>query len=235
MVAKLYLPHSDNFHNLTSDSFFPIRFSHNGMSIFLNEFGYEGIHLTLYIKNVDAEKGKFTLNIHLTKEGQTENENIKLKEYEKDIYPEKIEQFFLEKKEKISKIYQEHYDSLKKMYDPEEIICCQCLGIDFDLNFKKRKQAIDSIKKLSTIEMTEEQKEQFSACKKNKHNPHFHLTKEIILYRFLDKFYTEKEAQNLNKSLEKEILIDIYNIIESEMNPLKKEFQKEMKKYQIKK
>jgi hypothetical protein len=235
MSKKIYLPFKEEtIIPVNEDELFSIGFSSEGIVITLNKFGYKDIHITIYIKEIDEINKTIKINAHLTKENKEEKYKEKLLEFERTIDLKKIEKYVKEKEEKIAEIYLNHQKSIKQKYNPRRIICSRCAGKELKLSLKSKKKALEAYQKIENFEFTNEIIHTCHSCKEEKHNPHYHLRKRIILYKIGDKYQTEKQAKKFIEKIKKEIFSEVYEIIEKEIKPIREEFERVMKEHKDK-
>jgi len=165
MKNKLYIP-KDEENNL-----FWISQSKEGLVISLNDFGYDGLHLTTYFK--EKENNIVNFNVHITKEGEI---NKPIFEINFEFDRKEIELRLSKKIEliipQLTKIIENCMN--KSIEKPKDAFCIECFSqsnFNFKNNLSKRKTAkesLDSIKKLDSKDF--DKMKLTYLCGEEKHN-----------------------------------------------------------------
>lgn len=165
MKTKLYLP-KDEENNL-----FWISQSKDGIVVSLNDFGYEGLHLTTYFR--EMENNIVNFNVHLTKEGEN---NKKIFEIKFEFDKKEIEIRLSKKIElilpQLTNVMQECINRV--IQKPKDTFCIECfnkLNFGFKESLSKRESAKEVFSTLSNLKNEDFEKVIINQnCEEEKHN-----------------------------------------------------------------
>jgi hypothetical protein len=193
---KTYFPKDDEL------NLFSVVSSKDGLVIPLGYWGYPGVHLTIYTKDMKHKKGFKKINLHLT------SENNKIKYFEKNYeLPEEV--FNLRNKkfeEELTKIVKNFFNKhLIKIDKP--LVCVECFVLEkFPASKKldKKESALEYYKnfiqkgkKIEKLELSE-----IKPCEDNKHCMNYEPSEEKFYIKYPGGFVTYEDNDLLIKSIE---------------------------------
>ncbi len=188
------------------ENIFKIRGTDNAILIFLDYFGYKGLHITVYVKEID-EKNKI-FNIHITDEVNNKkiyDKSIKLNmvEFENDIQKD-----LLELNEVIINLVQDHVGKSKKV---NNLLCLSCFvqdKLEYPQRIKNRVEASRFYSGIlnKTIEFDIEELKKCVNCNNPEHDTYvdtnltnLYMKNALGLFVFEDQLNFSKELLEIIK------------------------------------
>jgi len=210
---KLYIPKDEIYEN-----FFWIAGTKEGLSISLNDFGYEGLHITIFVKEKENENVK--LNFHITKEG---NPNKPIFSFFFDYNPKNFEEKLHEKFESLKPQMEEWLNLIKEkaVSKPKNTFCSACF-IENNFNFggriHKREEAKELWREIKEMEDNDLLQEHItdSNCNKENHRVYFEPETNKNYIKLRDRFVPMEEMDLLNKKF----LLILGNVFKDEISLL---------------
>jgi len=221
----------DKIYFLKDEEFnlFSLISSKEGLVIPLTYWGYPGVHLTVYIKEMEHKKGFKKINFHLT------NENNKIRPFEKhyEFNEEEINTKSRRFKEEIAKIFKNFLTKyLTKIDNP--VICIECFVLEKFPDSKKLdkkenaleyyKNLVQKGKKIEKLEFNE-----IKPCNSKNHCMYYEPSEEKFYIKYPGGFVTYENNDLLIKNVEK-LLKENYNPIFTEFKALIKLIKSHLKR-----